>query len=1002
MKKEKVGSVLVIGAGIAGMQASLDLAESGYKVHLVEKSPTIGGNMIKLDKTFPTGDCAMCTIAPKMVGVGQNPDIVKYTLSEVVAVRGEAGNFEVVIRKHPRYVTEACTGCGWCTEVCPVRVPNYHDMGLRATGAISLPFPQAVPLQYYIDKKHCINCGKCQMVCLPDAIDFDDKGEDLLVHVGAIIVSTGYELFDPSALEEYGFKKHKNVITNLQFERLLSPSGPTGGHVVRPSDGKKPEKVAFIQCVGSRNVNYYPYCSRICCMASTKQAIVAHEHDSRLKTAVLYMDMRSFGKGFQEYVNKAKEAHGVEYIRGRPSHVSEDSDGRLTIFYEDTENGRPASLNADLVVLASALKPSSGSKELARMLGINADEFGYFASRCEEEPFATGRPGIYINGTCQGPKDIPDSVSQASGAASKAEALLREKRKTLIEVKELPPEKEIAPEPRVGVFVCHCGLNIASVVDVKAVAEYARSLPNVVFATNLMYSCSTDNQKDIRAAIKEHDLNRVIVSACTPRGLESLFRNTCEEAGLNPYLFEMANIREHCSWVHVKEPEKATEKAKDLVKMAVAKARLLSPQKKGESSVTPAALVIGGGIAGMRAAIDIAEQGYEVRLIERSNSLGGSAARRHSLFGKRPEEVVVPMRHAIEGNPKIAVHLESTLAELKGYTGNFEAKVKTSNGDETFKVGAVVVATGSQELKPHGMYFYGEENVLTQEELESKLDNHRYEYHDVVMIQCVGARNKERPYCSRTCCADAVKNAMHLKTMRPYANVYILYRDMMTFGMYELDYKEAKDMGIKFIRYGAEKQPAAVKTSEGKYVVKVIDSLLGKELLVDCDKLVLSTPQVPSDGTSDLQKVLKVPRSADGFFMEAHPKLRPLEFTSDGIFLAGRAQGPKEFTHAIAQASGAAARACALLSKEVMKTEATTAVVNEDLCIGCARCVETCVFGAISLVTTDAGELKSRVNPAMCKSCGACNAVCPNGAITARQFSREQITAMIDELLEAA
>ncbi|MEE9595095.1 MAG: CoB--CoM heterodisulfide reductase iron-sulfur subunit A family protein, partial [Candidatus Hydrothermarchaeales archaeon] len=467
MKKEKVGSVLVIGGGIAGMQASLDLAESGYKVHLVEKSPTIGGNMIKLDKTFPTGDCAMCTIAPKMVGVGNSPDIVKHTLSEVVAVRGEAGDFEVVIRKRPRYVTEVCNGCGWCTEVCPVRVPNYHDMGLLATGAISLPFPQAVPLQYYIDKEHCIDCGKCKMVCLPDAIDFDDQGEDFVVHVGAVIVSTGYELFDPSALEEYGYKKHKNVITSLQFERLLSPSGPTGGHVIRPSDGEKPEKVAFIQCVGSRNVNYYPYCSRICCMASTKHSIVAHEHDPDMKSTILYMDMRSFGKGFQEYVDKAKEVHGVEYVRGRPSSIDEDEKGKLSIFYENTEEGKNDVMEADLVVLASALKPSVGSKELARVLGIDTDEFGFYPERTAEEPFKTYRPGIFINGTCQAPKDIPDSVSQASGAAAKAEALLKEKRKTLIEVKEVPPEKELSEEPRVGVFVCHCGLNIASVVDVK-------------------------------------------------------------------------------------------------------------------------------------------------------------------------------------------------------------------------------------------------------------------------------------------------------------------------------------------------------------------------------------------------------------------------------------------------------------------------------------------------------------------------------------------------------
>ncbi len=997
---EKVGSVLVVGAGIAGMQAALDLAESGYRVYLVEKKPTIGGNMIKLDKTFPTGDCAMCTIAPKMVAVGGHPDIVKMTLSEVVSVKGRAGNFEVTIRKHPRYVTDACTGCGWCEEVCPVRQPNYHDMGLRAVGAISIPLPQAVPLQYYIDKEHCIGCGKCEMVCLPNAINFDDKGEDVVLKVGAVIASTGYELFDPTAVEEYGFGKHKNVVTNLQFERLLSPSGPTGGHVIRPSDGKEVENIAFIQCVGSRNVNYYPYCSRVCCMASTKQAIVAHEHDARVKSTILYMDMRSFGKGFQEYVNKARDEHGVAYVRGRPAAIQEKQDGNLLITYEDTEGNEIKTHEAQLVVLASALKPQTDSAKLARTLGIEVDDFGFFREWKEDEPFSSIKPGIYINGACQGPKDIPDSVSQASGAAGKAEALLKEARKSLVEVKILPEEKAIPPEPRIGVFVCHCGLNIASVVDVEDVAEYASKLPNVVYATHLMYICSIDNQADLKEAIEKYDLNRVIVAACTPRGLESLFRNTCQEAGLNPYLFEMANIREHCSWVHMKEPEKATEKAKDLVRMSVAKARLLAPQKKGTSSVRPAALVIGGGITGMRAALDIADQGFAVKLVERSDQLGGSAARRFRPLGKTPQDLIGSMKKAVDENPLIEVHLNSTLKELKGFTGNFQAVVASDGQEKTIDAGAVLVATGSEELRPMGLYHYGDENVMTQQELEPKLGDRKFEYNNIVMIQCAGARNKERPYCSRSCCADAVRNAMILKMFNPRAQVSILYRDMMMFGKYELDYKASKDMGVRYFRYSLE-NPPKVEKANGGYVVRFKDSLLRRELEVEADKLVLSTPQVPPKDVEKLQKILRVPRSPDGFFMEGHPKLRPLEFTADGIFLCGMAQGPKEFSHAIAQASGAAAKVSALLSKGTMETEATTAMVNEELCIGCGRCAETCVFGAIGLVKNERGELKSQVNPAICKSCGACAAVCPNGAITARQFSKEQITAMIDELLEA-
>lgn len=1003
-KDDPNGAALVIGAGIAGMQAALDLADSGFKVYLVDKKSSVGGNMIKLDKTFPTGDCAMCTISPKMVTLARHPDIVKLTQSEVVSVKGEAGNFEVTIKRSPRFVLEEkCNGCGICTEVCPVVVPSEHDLGLRTRKAIYIPFPQAVPLVYTLDAEHCIHCGLCDVVCDGGAINYKQKEQELKLRVGAIIVSTGYELFNPAALEEYGYGRYKNVVTNLQFERLLSASGPTAGHVIRPSDGREPKRIAFLQCVGSRDAKNYPYCSRVCCMASTKEAMVAKEHDAAIKPTIFYMDMRSFGKGFQEYVNRAKSEFGIEYIRSRVAAIEEDAETKnLRLRYENTDTGRQEVAEFDLVVLAAALKPSSDAKKLAQILGIDTDEFGYFKERAEEAPFETSRKGIFINGTCQGPKDIPDSVSQASGAAAKVEALLSAARKTLTTKKEKTPETTLAGEPRVGVIVCHCGFNIASVVDVKRVAEYAKNLGNVVFATTRVYTCSDDTQGELKQLIKEHRLNRLVIAACTPRNLEPLFRATCEEAGLNPYLFEMANIREHCSWVHSREPQKATEKSMDIVRMAVAKARLLEPQQRGKINIAQAGLVVGGGVSGMQAALDIADQGFEVHLVERGSRLGGALNEMYSVFleGRPASDVLEPLRKAVEAHPRIKVHLNTNLAALEGYTGNFEAVLQKNGSAEKVKIGGIIVATGSMEHKPQGEFLYGRHrDVLTLGDLEKQLKVDELKAGNVVFIQCVGARNEERPYCSRTCCMEAVKNAMNIKKKNPATNVFVLYRDIMMFGKYELEYRASQEKhGVKYIRFAADKVPK-VREEGGKIIVSVYDTLLKRELEIEADKVILSTPQVAPEGIEELQKVLRVPRSPDGFFMEAHPKLKPLEFTMDGIYLAGAASGPKELSHAIAQASGAAARLCALLSKEVLETEATTAVSNPELCIGCGRCAETCIFKAISIMPNERGELKSVINPAICKGCGACASVCPNGAITARQFTKEQIISMIDELL---
>lgn len=999
----KVGAVAVIGAGIAGIQSALDLADGGFKVYLIDSKTTIGGRMAQLDKTFPTLDCAMCIVSPKLVESSRHPNIDLILYSHVTSVSGTEGNFKLKLLKKARYVEEdKCTGCGICVEKCPIKVPDEYNAGLSKRKAIYLAFPQAVPRVMTIDAERCLyltkeKCGVCKKVCAAGAVNYEQKDREMELDVGSIILATGFTPFDPLLLKQYK-PTHPDVITSMQFERILSASGPTQGHVLRPSDGKAPKYIGFIQCIGSRNPHIgRARCSSVCCMQATKEAVIAREHDPNLDITIFNIDIRAFGKGFEEFYTRAKKEYGIKFISSRPPEVQMDSAGKIFVRYEDMNEGKIKNMPLDLVVLSVGLDPSPETKKLAQMFGLDMDEFGNVASLIDH-PLETNAPGIHACGVVQGPKDIPDTVAQGSGAAAKASALLATERGTLIKEKIYPKEKAIPEQPRIGVMVCHCGINIGGVVNVPAVVEYAKTLPNVVHSEEAIYACSKDNQEKIITLIQEKNLNRFLVASCTPRTHEQLFQNTLKDAALNPYLFEFANIREHCSWVHMNEKEKATQKAMDIVRMGVAKSSLLAPLSTSRVPVTQTALVIGGGIAGMTCALDIANNGFPVFLVEKDEKLGGLLRHVTSLEdGRRSSEIITPLIRNVMSHPRIQVFTGTQLEELKGYVGNFEGTLNTKGTKHEIKFGVAVIATGANELVPAGYYNYGARNITTQLNLENALENgFEKAPENVVMIQCAGARVPERPYCSRTCCVEAVKNAIRVKKQTK-ASVYVLYRDMRTYGIWENLYREASSLGVVFLRYSEEKPPV-VKDS----TVTVHDMLIGDDIEIEADLIVLSAPMIAPESNVELAKLFKVPMDKNGFFLEAHAKLRPVEFATTGILLCGTAQAPKLIDEGIAQASGAAAKACVLLSKVEMETDAMIAVVDEKQCIGCGTCIKICPFNAPQLIDVEvkAEEVvylakKSRINPAMCKGCGSCAASCPTGAISPRGFTAPQIKAAV-------
>ena len=933
----------------------------------------------------------------------------------MTSVSGEAGDFTVSVLQQPRYVDmDKCIACGLCAEKCPKKVDDAYNEDLVKRKAIYVPYSQAVPLKYVIDPDNCIylakgKCGACQKFCPSGAIDFNDREKTLTLQVGSLVLAPGFTSFDPTRFDTYGYAHLPDVVTSLEFERILSATGPYEGHLLRPSTmggkhprGRAPLKIAWLQCVGSRDINRcdHGYCSSVCCMYAVKQAVMAKEHsDSPLDCAIFYMDMRTQGKDFDRYAENARSA-GVRFIPAR-IHTIEPVPGGddLLMRYVD-ENSRPCSEAFDMVVLSTGLGIDPRTAALARTVGIELDEH-HFTRTDSFHPVGTSVPGIYACGAFTGPKDIPQSVMEASAAAGAATEHLAAVRNSRTRTLQVPAERDVRRQPpRIGVFVCNCGINIGGIVRVPEVAAYARSLPGVVYVEENLFTCSQDTQDKLSEVIRRENLNRVVIAACTPRTHEELFQQALVNAGLNKYLLEMANIRNQDSWVHSRQPNEATEKAKDLVRMAVAKAALLQPLAQTELPVRGAALVVGGGIAGMTASLALARQGYRVHLVEKSDHLGGNACRLNTAWrGENVADYLADLVRQVNNERRIRLHLETTITAVDGFVGSFQTTLSGGPSAETVEHGVVILATGAREYRPQE-YLYGQhEAVVTHLEMDALLreDDRRITgARDVVFIQCVGSRDERHPYCSKVCCTHSIRSALALKERNPETNVYIVYRDIRTYGEREELYRRAREAGVLFFRYRPEEKPRVA--ADGRQVeVTFEDNILGRRLTVRADLLCLATAIV-ADGSTPLSQLFKVPVDADGWLLEAHQKLRPVEFATEGVFLCGLAHYPKPIEESIAQARAAAAKALTVLARDSIMAGGNVARIDPQRCSGCLGCLHVCPFGAIGFATE---KNVAEINPALCKGCGACAAACPSEAPILMGFSNRQLYAQIRSAMGA-
>jgi len=879
-----------------------------------------------------------------------------------------------------------------------IRMDNFNEVQLGYDEALS-----KTEAERCLECGVCSECYQCVEVCLADAVCHEQVPVEREIEVGSVVLSPGSRPFDPTGMEQfYHYQSNPNVLTSLEFERLLSASGPTMGHLTKPSDDTEPKKIAWLQCVGSRDTNRCNngYCSSVCCMYAIKDAMIAKEHaGGDLDCAIFNMDIRTFGKEYERYYNRAKDKEGVRFVKARVHTVDEvGPDRSLRIRYAGNNGDGLQEEIFDMVVLSVGLEVTESVAGLAKRLDVELDQYNFAVTK-PFSPVETSRPGVYVSGVLQGPKDIPSSVTEASAAACLAGGSLAAARGTQTRSVEIPDEIDVAgQDPRVGVFVCDCGINIAGVVDVPACVEYAKSLPGVEFVTENLFTCSQDSQEQMKEIIKEHNLNRVVVGACTPKTHEGIFMDTLRATGLNKYLFEMANIRNQNSWVHANDPEQATEKAKDLIKMAVSRATTLVPLNEKVIPVNQRALVIGGGVSGMNAALGLADQGYETVLVEKEAELGGMANRlTQTIEGDNVGAYVGELTDKVQGHEQIQVLTNTLIVGFSGFKGNFTTEVLVGPGMYERKIdqGVVILATGATEYQPTEYQYGQSDKVVTQVELSQRIkEKGAADLDQVVMIQCVGSRNEDNPNCSRICCQAAVKNALHIKEDNPEANVYVLYRDIRTYGLLEDYYTKARELGVMFFRFEAD-DPPKVETNGDGVTVTFKDHVLGRYLQASADLVTLSAGMVAED-TEELASIVKLARTPEGHFMEAHVKLRPVDMATEGVFVCGTAHSPKLLPESIAQAYAAASRATTFLAQPHLTLSGVTAEVYPDNCASCLICVRSCPYGVPKINADGVSE----IDPALCQGCGVCTAECPAKTIELAWYEDDQLLCKVESLLE--
>jgi heterodisulfide reductase subunit A len=1019
------GSVMVVGAGVGGMRAAVDLADSGYKVYLLDSAPSIGGIVSQLGFMFPTHDCVLCrgtsdhgygcsrpSISPFLLDHSQHSNIEIMTNSTVVGATGLPGDFRVKVHHRPRYVdVNLCTNCDECSQVCPVDLSSEYQASLVTRKAAYKPSVRAAPNAYVIEKgPYCEPCRKCEQICPTKAIDLDAEDWFEEIDVGAIILAVGYKLYDPTPAEELGYGRYPNVVTGLQFERLSSRSGPTEGIIERPSDGKIPERIAWLQCIGSRDQEH-PYCSSICCMYATKEAVLAKQRLPGVTCEVFIMDERAFSKEYTAYFEQSKDLWNVDYTRCRISEIKEDAISHNLILHFQDEQGTLHRKTFDMVVLSVGSEPPPKAVALAEDMQIELNEYG-FCKTDKFEPVDTSRPGVFVAGAFAAPKEIAETVMDASGAAARCMALLSGKSGTETTLADYPPERDFSQEePRIGVFACYCHPTIDKVVDVDAVLAATDELSGVVHSQALEYGCLPGGPEAIREAIRDHDLNRVVIGACTPRTHLALFRHTIQQEGLNPQLLEFVSLRDNCAWVHADDSVGATRKAKEEMRVSTARSRYLQPYQKESREFNRSALVIGGGLAGMTSALAIADEGYNVFLIESDNRLGGNLRNLHKTAeGPNPQRLLQALIKRVHSHERIALHYNTELIGFEGHVGNFRARLSyAGNGDPArcweIEHGTAVVATGGREYKGNTFLYGHDPRVVTQLELEKQLVENidaARELRQVVMIQCVNPPEQQVHYCSRTCCTNTMKNAITIKQINPDCQVYVLYKDLITYGFREEYYTEARERGVIFLRYAEDDQPQ-VQVNYGQLEVRVPDVILDQPLTFTPDLLALSMAIMPAETNQELAKILSVPLSSEGFFMEDNLKLRPMDFTREGIFLAGLAHYPKFIEETIAQALATAARAMTILSKHQLEVGGTIAIVDQAKCVGCLTCVRVCPFDIpnIDPKAVGLGDIlgAAYIEPSLCTGCGTCTSECPADAIQLRHYHDEQLVLADEPIL---